>query len=262
MSLGGDRKRPQDQAGSEAGDSAGAGALPWRGRQAAAANHAINNLREYLLRSLKDERGVHVETLMVVIGTIAGYSALHAVWETGIKPGKVQLGQDMHAIRTQNGQIYYIGDAVSALLLPTGAHTHPFYAFAASAVLNAGIPASQLPNLAEIIEYVTRTVGSPDFGTVRAPAPHKPAIQPRQALNAVWPQAYKILSWTGGRGTQGQSVALEQWPAVVGCTTHQLITMSRTTLDPLISLRLIMESALATSKVDPATVPQGVPAQA
>lgn len=259
MTSGPDSKTHADHPETSGGTDSGV--LPWHGDEEAAANHAINNLREYLLRSLKDERGVHVETLMVVVGTIAGFAAMHAAWETRIKPGKAQLGQDLHAIAGKDGHTYYVGDAVSAFLLPTGTNNHPFYAFTASALLNAGVPPSELPNLIEMIEHVASTVGGPEFGIVRAPEHHQPGIQPRNALNAVWPQANKILSWTGGKGAHGKGVAIEHWPAVVGCTAHQLITMSKDTLDPVISLRLIMEAALATSKVDPQTVPQDAPAR-
>jgi hypothetical protein len=42
---------------------------------------------------------------------------------------------------------------------------------------------------------------------------------------------------------------------------QQFVTMTKDTLDPRIGLALLMESAIAMSKVDPKTVPQTVPEQ-
>lgn len=47
--------------------------------------------------------------------------------------------------------------------------------------------------------------------------------------------------------------------AVASLAAQQLLIQTRDTLDPRIGLRLIMESAIAMSKVDPATVPQTLP---
>lgn len=48
--------------------------LPWAksGEDEITTNFAIGSLRESLLKWLKDSRGIHAETLMVVIGALAG----------------------------------------------------------------------------------------------------------------------------------------------------------------------------------------------
>ena len=94
----------------QARDTASASAtgviLPWKNKTAAeevAGNCATGNLRETLLGAIKDERGVHAETLMVVIGAIAGYAAAHSLWETMIRPGRLKLTRDIHVIETKDG---------------------------------------------------------------------------------------------------------------------------------------------------------------
>ena len=54
------------------------------------ANLAIGGLRETIMRGLTDERGVHAETLMVVIGALAGFAAQQAAWDR-VKRGDVPL---------------------------------------------------------------------------------------------------------------------------------------------------------------------------
>jgi hypothetical protein len=54
-------------------------------------------------------------------------------------------------------------------------------------------------------------------------------------------------------------VAPEHWPVVVALVAKQLITLAKDTLNPRLSVALIMEAAIAASKVDPDTVPQSMP---
>jgi hypothetical protein len=46
---------------------------------------------------------------------------------------------------------------------------------------------------------------------------------------------------------------------VAALVARQLVAMAKNTLDPRLSVALIMESAIAMSKVDPKTVPQVLP---
>src|SRR5215831_9759800 len=62
--------------------------LPWEPDGKVAAGFAVQNLQLLLLNAAKDQRGVHVETLMTIVGALAGFSAQHAVWETVVKTGK------------------------------------------------------------------------------------------------------------------------------------------------------------------------------
>jgi hypothetical protein len=46
------------------------------------------------------------------------------------------------------------------------------------------------------------------------------------------------------------------WPLVMALVAQQFIKTAKGTLDPRLSFSLIMESAIAMSKVDPDTIPQ------
>jgi hypothetical protein len=58
----------------------------------------------------------------------------------------------------------------------------------------------------------------------------------------------------------GRSVPPEYWPLISALVAQQFIRMTKDTLDPRIALALLMESAIAMSRVDPQTVPQTEPA--
>jgi hypothetical protein len=80
---------------------------------------------------------------------------------------------------------------------------------------------------------------------------------PRQLLDITWAHAKVILSRAGPGPLK--SVAPEHWPIVFGIVAQHLVRRAKDVLNPRISLILLMESAIAMSKVDPATVPQVPP---
>jgi hypothetical protein len=68
-----------------------------------------------------------------------------------------------------------------------------------------------------------------------------------------------IFTRTDGPGpAAGNSVATAHWPIVAALIAQQFVTMAKDTLDPRLSVALIMEPAIAMSKVDPTTVPQAL----
>ncbi len=247
----------------QAGDTASAPTagviLPWKNKTAAeevAGNCATGNLRETLLGTMKDERGVHAETLMVVIGAIAGYAAAHSLWETMIKPGRLKLTRDIHVIETKDGGTYYFGDPLNALLVGGQGSTLPLFGFVAGAAVEAGVPVAELPDLKEIFGHVSSVVGSPAFGVIRAAEGHRPNVAAREALDLFWPTANAIFSSTENPGpAAGHRLATEHWPVVTSYVAAQFIIMAKAALDPRLSVRYIMEAAISMSKVDPKTVP-------
>lgn len=234
-------------------------ALPWDkdgAGDAIPANNATNCLREFLLASLTTEQGIHAETLMVVVGALAGFSAQHAVWETFIKPGKPIPPGGFQDIRARNGEIFYSGELVNGFLTPQPGADYPIWALIAGAAVQAGAPRSELPNYREILSHVERTVGAPEFGLPRTPEGHRPGATPLDALNVFWPQTKMILSRTDFPGAAGVILPPEHWPSVIGSVAQQYIALTKDVLDPRLSMRLIMEAAAPMSKVNPDTVRQ------
>src|SRR5882762_6435379 len=97
---------------------------PWGPENDAAANQAIGGLRNYLLSALKTDRGIHAETILVASGALAGYAAIHAVFEAYLKRGRAQIGDQQAAstgkaiveVKTQDGQTFYFGDLINSFL--------------------------------------------------------------------------------------------------------------------------------------------------
>lgn len=233
--------------------------LPWQKDGATSAIPAANAavcLREFLLASLTTENGVHAETLMVVVGALAGFSAQHAVWEAFVKPGKPIPPGGFRDIRAGNGRVFYSGALVNGFLAPQTGAEHPVWALIAGAAVRAGAPRSELPSCEEIFNHVERTVGADDFGLLRAPEGHRPGATPLDALNVFWPQTKMILGRTDFPGAAGACLPPEQWPALIGSVAQDYIALTKDVLDPRLSLSLIMEAAAPMSKINPDVVRQ------
>jgi hypothetical protein len=129
----------------------------------------------------------------------------------------------------------------------------------AVAAINAGVPPAELPDYKEMFAYIAGSIGKPEFEMPRMSADHPTHLHPRQALELFWPRVKFIFTRTDGPGpAAGNSVATAHWPIVAALIAQQFVTMAKDTLDPRLSVALIMEPAIPMSKVDPTTVPQAL----
>jgi hypothetical protein len=248
--------------------------LPWAGTDdEITTNLAIGSLRESLLMWLKTERGIHVETLVVSVGALAGCAAQCALWAEIAKSGRHVPRFDPSNPTAENGLLcyvtgrgekYYAGELLNRYLVFEGGlgagYKYPLWALVASAAVNAGLSSSDLPDLGDMFRHITATIGTDTFGIPRAPADHQPHLTPRRAIDIFWPRAKYILTRTDGPGpARGRSVRPEHWPLAVSVVAAKFVTLSKDALDLRLSLAMLMESAIAMSKIDPKTVPQAVP---
>jgi hypothetical protein len=255
-----------EQNGRGAGPRLEAPNLPWEGDADGEiiANLTIGSLRDSILKWLTGDRGVHAETLMVTIGALAGFAAQNAALRSLGPPG-TPVPKGGLGTAEAGGETYYFGDRINCYLVrQAGESQYPLWGYIAAAALEAGMAQHAMPDEREMFAHVARTIGTPNFGIPRAPKDHPSHLTPRMALEGFWPSTKALLSNADDvllRGLKslplhGMSVAEEHWPLVTGLVARQFILMAKDTLDPRISLCLVMESAIAMSKVDPKAIPQ------
>lgn len=242
--------------------------MPWGPDEEVAAGLVVSSLQQLLLNAAKDQRGVHVETMMTIAGALAGFSAQHAIRETVVKTGKLPEngGRNLNAgafvvAGTTNGETYYFGDLLNSYLIPQnhplGPGQYTLWGFLAAGVQESGGKPLSPQEVSEIFKNSAATLGGPQFGVPRLPAGHEPRWTPREALNAFWPLAVKVLSSeVNVPGRNGQRLAPGHWPAAIALAAQKLIKRSKEALDPALSMRIVLEAAVPMSKVDPKTVPQ------
>jgi hypothetical protein len=227
--------------------------LPWGPEGEFTANCAIGSVRESMLLWLKNERGIHAETLLSAIGSLCGFAAQTAVWHTSFRAGKKSIPENgMVVVQTKSGEIFIFGDEINGYLAPQAGNEFPLWIFVAAAAVQAGVPLSELPDLNAIFARVAGTIGTPDGMKPQVPPDHQPGLMPRQVLELLWLRVLALLQYTGNPGPgKGKSVAPEHWPVVLAVVAQQLLTSCKDVLDPRLGTQLIMESAVIASKFDP-----------
>jgi hypothetical protein len=255
--------------------------LPWKDSDdEVVVNIAIGSLRESVLAWLKTERGVHTETLLCSIGALAGFAGQTAAFRR-VETRDVPLPPDadpkmpaaalaeylrsanlMVVANTKSGEAFYFGDLINGYIVPQATNGYSLWNFVAAAAIEAGLKPTELPDYREMFQFAAQSVGTPEFGVPRVAKEHRPQLAPRAALNLFWPRARFILTRDDGPGpANGRHVPPHYWPLVIDLVARQCMLMSKSALDPKIGVALLMESAIAMSKIDPKTVPQVMPAK-
>jgi hypothetical protein len=235
---------------------------PWIGKpEAIACNMALGNLTINLKNRLVVEGRLHAETLMVGIGSVAGFCAQCAFSKTVVNTGRAQQGRDFHIITAADGKSYLFGDALNGFLIsgvPGQPERWTLGSLVAGAATQAGVPITDIPRVEPLFEAVAKSVREGRFGVIVAPDGHVPQIQPLQILNFLWPVARKCLTGTVPGDRDWGAAAVEHWPLIASLAARSYLLEVAGLLDPRIAFTLVMEAAIIASKVQAGTVAEGV----
>lgn len=190
------------------------------------------------------ERGVHVESTLVALGAVAGYACQVAA---RIAPPPFDPADGRRPImeaRGADGRIFYFGDAINHYLLeaPTS-----FWSLAAGGVPQSG--GRPLPDIIAIVRHVAESVGGEGFGEIRFPPGTSAAFPPSHYLRLLWPGARERLTESG--------LAPEEWPIALGIAAQIMLLAVKPAMEPAAALAILAETAVVTSKIDPAPLGLG-----
>jgi hypothetical protein len=237
--------------------------FPWHPASTETGKKAIGDLGLGLMSSLKTARGVHTETLLTVVGAVAGYAAQNAALNVIASPHPSQSAPPTRSFaiaNTESGERFLFGDVINVFLFPESGSVLPLGALIAGAAVGAGVKEEELPNYGEIAAHIASVVGTSEFGKLRARQGVEPHLQPVAALLKFWPYTRDILARPPlKRLFRRQETPLQEihWPIVLGLVASQYIAMTKQVLNPSVSAALIMESAVITSKIDPELIEPG-----
>jgi hypothetical protein len=188
-----------------------------------------------ILSAMKDERGVHVDSVLCALGALAGYAC-----QASVRAQAMIAGVDENAlfvvVDTQDGGQYYFGDALNK---PLAESQYSVWGIAAAGAQMAG--ASTLIDLNDVFKHVSETVGSEAFGKPRYPQGHNAGDTPAGFLKALWPALFptvKLFCQTP-----------DHWPILYAIAAQQAIVMGKEAIAPELALQIVMESAVPMSKV-------------
>jgi len=214
------------------------------------------------MNSLKTARGIHSETLLAVVGALAGFAAQNAALNVVASAAAVTgNARSLAIVSSKTGEIFLFGDAINGFLFAEQGSVLPLAALIFGAAVKAGVSEANLPNLGEMVSYVARVVGSAaEFGKLRERPGVEPHLQPLAALNKFWPHTRDMLARPPIKPLLGRRESPLQeihWPIVLAVVASQFIAMTKQTLNPSIGAAIVMESAVITSKINPELVEPG-----
>lgn len=200
-----------------------------------AAKIASKAIVEKILSVMKDDKGVHVETAFAALGTLAGYACQQSAFAQ--LSGSSSQAKDEAIIRVtdKEGNTYLYGEPINKPLFEDRLSV---WALIGGAVQSHG---GQLPDINEIVTYVTQSIGTPEFGKPRLPDGHPIRYQPKELL-ALWqPVKSEILDIL--------PVPARDWGVAFGLAIQSLIDQAKNVLPPTIAATIVMECAIPMSKV-------------
>jgi hypothetical protein len=235
---------------------------PWSPDHDTTAASAADALEKYLMLELLTPKGVHAETILTMVGALAGFAAQHAIWETLVKAGTLPehgVGNAFDEgafvlVETTSREKFYFGDLLNSYLVPTpgklaayGPGAHTLWAFLISGVEQCGRRPLAREAVTEIFAHSASVVGTSLFGSPRLPPGNRPSITPRAALCRAWPNTRELL--------ECEQLPVAYWPTLIALVAKTLLIGTKDVVDPALSMRIIFEAAIPMSKVDPTTVP-------
>jgi len=179
------------------------------------------------------------ETLLSAVGACAGFGCQMMVREA-VRRGLIPAKQAFVVVQTKDGGTYYYGDQLNQPLLEAQMSV---WAQVAGAVQSLG---KTPPDIHDIARFVASSLGGDAFGTLRVAPAHQPSEKPIESLRRQWPNVQTWLQETGF------NPMFTGW--YFGSAAQKLILESKETLDPVIAAEIVMESAVAMSKIDPKTI--------
>ena len=191
---------------------------------------------ERLLRVMKDDKGVHVESLFCALGALAGYACQASLRGQAIVRG-VDPNAPFNVVQTEDGGTYFFGDLLNGALAEERLSV---WTLAAGAAQHHG--ATSLPDINEIFKRTASAVGTAQFGVPRAIPGHAAGALPAAYLRNLWPALLPIVKKLAGDPVL--------WPLVYAFAIQEAIAMAKGTLDLHTALTLVMEAAIPMSKVE------------
>lgn len=193
-------------------------------------------ITQRLIGTMKTERGVHIESLLSALGSLAGYSCQAALRAQAVARGKPATGL-LTAVEARNGETYFFGDHLNRLMAES---QYSVWGISGSGAQQAGC--ARLPDLSDIFKHVASVVGTEAFGVPRIPERNKPQDSPINYVRALWPVLQPLVAKFCPNP--------EHWPILLSLSIQDVIGMGKSEIDPCLALRLVMESAIPMSKVN------------
>jgi len=200
----------------------------------------VNDLYVLFTSELATKKGVHIETLLTAIGSVAGFSVQMGLREDLVKTGKLSAEKAFTEVKTNDGETYYFGDLINQGLLQPPKGAFSVWTIVAGAPHHLGKP---VPDINSIVKRTTELLGSPDALRPDLEAKHMPHKMPDEL---VW------KFWNISRNTIiANSRNHMDMPFIMALLAQRVILEGKDHIDPTLAAKIVMSAAVPMSKIDP-----------
>ncbi len=196
-------------------------------------------VKSWLMSASETEQGVHVETLVVSLGALGGFACQLAARHLLVREGARGWESPWVIAEGGDGRLYFLGDAINHFLLED---RFSFWSLAAG--IMPSISDRPVPDVIPIVRHVSGTIGSEAFGQIRYPEGKSAGDLPINYVRHWYPDLHDIIARLGLDPTEA--------PILFGLAAQDILSLVRQVIDPVVGLEMLMESAIAMAKVDPA----------
>ncbi len=197
---------------------------------------------QVILKTLVDhfqDTGLHAPTILSASGALSGFAAQQSVLKEFVEKQGQPLEKHFAVAETEGGERFLFSETVNQLIASDGGELISLWRLVSRFAVESGAP--KLPDLHAIFASTAERVGSTPFPVFSTPDHIRPREEPTFALRRLWPIMLPIME----EHCEGHMV----WPIATAFSAAALIPMSRNTVEPFHAATLIMESAVAMSKV-------------
>jgi outer membrane murein-binding lipoprotein Lpp len=211
--------------------------------KAVPADKTAEQILAVLLAEEKDVIGVHVETALAALGATAGFACQMAIRDGFIAKGMIAEDKAFVVIGTKSGETFYTGPLLNTCLTTTQKGQYSVWSLVAGAVQKLGAP---IPDITPLFSESAGAMGSHTYGASRIKAPHQPNRRYEELLVKYWNVFRNRMV------ADGQDPTI--WPLILAQAAQQLVFMAKDKLPPALSAEIVMDAAVAMSRLDPARV--------
>lgn len=193
-----------------------------------------------LVDSMKNERGVHIESLLCALGALAGYACQASLRGQALAKGLPETAALMD-VGLNDGRRFFFGDPLNQLIYES---QYSVWGLAAGMAQQLGAKPSL--DVQEIFQHTSQTLGQESYGRLRVPDNHRASDLPINYLKALWPVLLPTVRLFCEQP--------QHWHLVYALAIQQVQEMGKSVIDAELALQIIMESAIPMSKVDLGTL--------
>lgn len=207
----------------------------------AAARMGAKELFHRVYHMMKDDRGVHIESLLAVLGSLGGFACIAALMQMLDETGETLDSVGVLVVEGKDGSRYFFGDAPNHSLLESRLSI-----WSLTAGMAEHLGASYLPDPSPILRHVAASVGSAEYGIPRWPESHKAGDLPINYVTHLWPALKPLVDQFCARPSE--------WPILFGLAIQEAMQIGKDALDPVIAATIVIECAAPMAKIDPSRI--------